>query len=220
MEKKLRVKIVLPHWFDDCLKLGRRIDEAPYQLPNPEIETVDAAAPIRMPSVDLSYIHAHESGPMAGDPPKPPREGYNIFMKKRVVLGADLNINERLRKVLAEIVAQTNGVITDNVEDADVYVGQYREGEDYVKASRRAMYVGNLTWLYWMFAHGEWTSPMNRLLHYPLVRGGIPEMHDKVITVSNYGGDARLYLENLIEACGAKFTKSMKTDNTHLITAR
>jgi hypothetical protein len=41
-----------------------------------------------------------------------------------------------------------------------------------------------------------------------------------VITVSNYGGDARLFLENLIEACGAKFTKSMKADNTHLITAR
>ena len=38
--------------------------------------------------------------------------------------------------------------------------------------------------------------------------------------MSNYGGDARLYLENLIEACGAKFTKSMKTENTHLITAR
>ncbi|KAJ6019818.1 hypothetical protein N7499_003079 [Penicillium canescens] len=25
--KKLNVKIVLPHWFDDCLKLGRRIDD-------------------------------------------------------------------------------------------------------------------------------------------------------------------------------------------------
>jgi hypothetical protein len=45
-------------------------------------------------------------------------------------------------------------------------------------------------------------------------------MKGQVITVSNYGGDARLYLENLIEATGAKFTKSMKAENTHLITAR
>ncbi|PQE17618.1 brca1 c terminus domain-containing protein [Rutstroemia sp. NJR-2017a BVV2] len=36
-EKNLRCKIVLPHWFDDCLKLGKRIDETPYLLPNPEI---------------------------------------------------------------------------------------------------------------------------------------------------------------------------------------
>lgn len=42
----------------------------------------------------------------------------------------------------------------------------------------------------------------------------------QIITVSNYGGDARLYLENLIEACGARFTRAMKTENTHLITAR
>lgn len=35
--KKLDIKVVLPHWFDDCLKLGRRIDERPYMLPNPEI---------------------------------------------------------------------------------------------------------------------------------------------------------------------------------------
>lgn len=29
-----------------------------------------------------------------------------------------------------------------------------------------------------------------------------------------------MFLENLIEASGAKFTKSMKPENTHLITAR
>ena len=35
--RKLDIKIVLPHWFDDCLRLGRRIDERPYMLPDPEI---------------------------------------------------------------------------------------------------------------------------------------------------------------------------------------
>ena len=40
------------------------------------------------------------------------------------------------------------------------------------------------------------------------------------VTVSNYGGEARIYLENLIIAAGATFTKTMKADNTHLITAR
>jgi hypothetical protein len=40
------------------------------------------------------------------------------------------------------------------------------------------------------------------------------------ISVSNYGGEARIYLENLIKSAGATFTKTMKADNTHLVTAR
>lgn len=40
------------------------------------------------------------------------------------------------------------------------------------------------------------------------------------MTVTNYQGEARAYLEKLIEACGAKFTRNMTTTNTHLIAAR
>lgn len=117
---------------------------------------------------------------MSGGPPKPPREGYNIFNGKRVMLGLDLMINDRLREVIVDIITQTKGKVTSDVDEADVYIGQYREGDDYVLASRRSAHVGNLTWLYWMFAHGEWTNPYDRLLHYPIVRGGIPGMKDKV----------------------------------------
>lgn len=58
------------------------------------------------------------------------------------------------------------------------------------------------------------------LLHYPLPENGIPGFEDFRITLSNYGGEARIYLENLVVAAGGEFTKSMKPDNTHLITAR
>ena len=37
VKRKLQIKVVLPHWFDDCLRLGRKIDEHPYELPDPEI---------------------------------------------------------------------------------------------------------------------------------------------------------------------------------------
>jgi hypothetical protein len=40
------------------------------------------------------------------------------------------------------------------------------------------------------------------------------------MTVTNYQGEARAYLEKLVEACGAKFTRNMTTTNTHLIAAR
>jgi hypothetical protein len=181
--KKLRVKIVLPHWFDDCLKLKRRIDEGPYLLPDPEIEYVDSTAHLSLPpGPDLSYTHSHEGGPMKEDPPKPPREDFNIFDGKRIMLSPDLRLSERLRNVLVGIIKQSKGKPVSNVSEADVYVGYFREGDDYVIASRRHAHVGNLTWLYWMFAHGEWTNPTNRLLHYPIVKGGIPEMRGKVGT--------------------------------------
>ena len=35
-------KIVLPHWFDDCFKLGRKIKERPYAFPDPELLREDA----------------------------------------------------------------------------------------------------------------------------------------------------------------------------------
>ncbi|KAF8440146.1 hypothetical protein BGX38DRAFT_1097298 [Terfezia claveryi] len=217
--KKLPVKIVLPHWFDDCLKLNRRIDEQPYLLPNPEIERVDSTQPIPLPrGPDLTYAHANPS--LSTQVPPSPRPNFNVFTGKRVLLGRDLGINPRLRNVISDIIKQARGEITENVLDAHVYVGQWREGPDYVTASRMGLYVGNLTWMYWMFAHGKWTSPLRRLLHYPLLKGGIPGFQKLIITVSSYGGDARLYLENLIEASGATFTKSMKAENTHLIAAR
>lgn len=131
LSKRLRVKIILPHWFDDCLKLGRRIAEGPYQFPNPEIQHVDSAAPLSMPSgPDLSYTYAHGDGPMGQDPPQPQRDGVDIFKGKKVMLGDDLGITERLQRVLINIIGQAKGSITDDVEEANVYVCHYREGDN------------------------------------------------------------------------------------------
>jgi hypothetical protein len=157
-----------------------------------------------------------EKLPLYTDTPK----RRDVFKDKRVLISEDLNINNRLRTVLQELIERGGGNIADTVHEADMYVGHWREGRDYVFASRAGIDVGNLAWLYYLITHNVWTSPLKRLLHYPLVRGGIPGFQDLRITLSNYGGEARIYLENLIQATGAEFTKSMKQENTHLITAR
>lgn len=143
-----------------------------------------------------------------------------VFKDKTVMFSEDLEINAHLRKTLEELVEGGNGTITKSVHEADMYVCRWREGRDYVFASRAGIDVGNLSWLYFMIAYNEWTSPLRRLLHYPLARNGLPGFKDLKITLSNYGGETRIYLESLITATGAEFTKSMKQDNTHLITAR
>ncbi|KAJ9151337.1 BRCT domain-containing protein [Pleurostoma richardsiae] len=220
IEKKLKCKIVLPHWFDDCFKLGKKIDEGPYLLPDPEILT---KAPDDSLEVPLSqHIEGATSAyPDYVPPPVETREGLVVFKNKKVSLSYDLGIKERLRKILGDLIKSSGGeVVGNDVEACDWFVCQFRDGPQYVRASQLGKDVGNLAWLYHLITHNEWTSPLRRLLHYPVPKEGLPGFKDLKITLSNYGGEARIYLENLVVAAGATYTKTMKADNTHLITAR
>lgn len=155
--------------------------------------------------------------PADGDSVRPP---CTVFQHRKVLLGADLNISPRLTKVVRDIIVNGGGKMVDTADACDMYIGRYRDGPQYVRAAQSCKDVGNLSWLYYLIVQNSWTSSLRRLLHYPTPRNGIEGFHGLRITVSNYGGEARIYLENLIKACGAEFTKTMKVDNTHLITAR
>ncbi|KAM7216172.1 hypothetical protein V8F06_008472 [Rhypophila decipiens] len=217
-KKNPKCKIVLPHWFDDCFRLGKRIDEGPYLLPDPEILSKGAEDEIPIPSSQ------HLDGATSVLPRvvnnNSERERLVVFAQKKVMMSADLNLNARLRKILENLIIAGDGRVVDSVDDCDMFVCHYRDGPQYVRAAQSGKQVGNLAWLYHIIVRNQWTSPTRRLLHYPIPRNGIPGFEDFKITLSNYGGDARIYLENLITAAGATYTKTMKADNTHLITAR
>lgn len=149
---------------------------------------------------------------------EPPR-AIKAFEGKSVKLGEDLNISTKLRGVITGMIQAGGGSVTSKIDEADMYVCNYREGTDYVKASQAQKDVGNLGWLYYLITHGIWTNPMQRMLHYPRPREGIPGFDSYKISISSYTGEARVYLENLIKATGAEFTKTFKQDNTHLIAA-
>ncbi|MCJ1394718.1 hypothetical protein MMC18_007598 [Xylographa bjoerkii] len=220
--KNLSCKIVLPHWFDDCLRLGRRIDEAPYLLPNPEV--MRKALTDRIPETarpDLQSAISAQPGPLptpAGSPSQE-RRRLNVFKDKTVMLSKDLEIGSHLRGTIEDLIKSAGGSITGSVNRADIYICHYREGIEYKTASWDGKVVGNLPWLYHLITHNAWTSPLRRLLHYPIARGGLPGFKKFRISLSNYNGEARIYLENLAKAAGCEFTKTMKQDNTHLITA-
>ncbi|KAF7559957.1 hypothetical protein G7046_g4196 [Stylonectria norvegica] len=222
LQRGWKGKVVLPHWFDDCFKLGKRIDETPYLLPDPEILK-------KSPEDDLAIpVNGNLEGATSATPnylPLPSddkivRPPVTIFQDKRVLLSWDLNVTTRLTKIIREIIIHGGGKMTEDVTECDMFICQYREGPQYVQAAQSCKEVGNLSWLYYLIVHNEWTSPLRRLLHYPVPKQSIEGFKGLRITVSNYGGEARIYLENLIKACGAEFTKTMKADNTHLITAR
>lgn len=165
------------------------------------------------------------SSPQAGNlpsprSPSPARDDLTVFRGRRIMLSKDLDLGSRLRRTIEDLIVHGGGTVTGSIHKADIYVCQYREGEEYKIASRAGKEVGNLPWLYYLIAHDEWTSPLRRLLHYPIARGGLPSFRKYRISLSNYGGEARLYLENLVVAAGGEFTKTLRQDNTHLITAR
>jgi hypothetical protein len=219
--KNLRLQIVLPHWFDDCLRLGKRISETPYLIPNPEIlKKNDRPPPQRISSDVIGATTPHPIDQLPS--PTPSSDGsreLDVFNDKNVMIAEDLGLGPDILKTLSSLVEGGGGAVVDEVDQADIYVCRYRDGLDYIYASQHGVDVGNLAWLYHIITNNRWTSPMRRLLHYPVPREGVPGFSEFTISVSNYSGEARTYLESLVKACGATFTKTMHQQNTHLITA-
>ncbi|KYK54946.1 BRCT domain-containing protein [Drechmeria coniospora] len=215
---RVKCKIVLPHWFDACFKLGKRIEEAPYLLPDPEILHRTPEDKLEIP-VNNNLEGATSTNPQ-WLPDVGSRSPCTVFQSRKVLLCKDLGITHRLTKVLKDIIHDGGGRLVDDVDECDTLICQFRQGHEYVQAAQSCKDIGSLSWLYYLIVHNQWRSPLHRLLHYPVPQDGIEGFDKMRITVSNYGGEARIYLENLIKACGAQFTKTMKPDNTHLITAR
>ncbi|KAF2401535.1 hypothetical protein EJ06DRAFT_581646 [Trichodelitschia bisporula] len=213
LRKKLKCMILLPNWFDDCLRLGKRISERPYLLPDPAILKSPAAyRPQTNP--DLAGAVTHSPTDMPNDTRK-----LTVFKDKRVMLAQDLGIGHGLRDILGGIIDKNGGKIVSNVDETDMYICFYRDGAEYIKASQVGKDVGNLSWLYHLITHDRWTSPLKRLLHYPVPRRGVPGFENAIISMSNYAGDERIYLQSLIKACGATYEKTLKNSCTHLVAA-
>lgn len=215
----LNIHIVLPHWFDDCLKLGKKIDEGPYLLPDPEIlKTPSERAPLGRPN-------KHVVGATMSDPQDPDsinssvRKELTVFKNRKILLDKDLQIGPVLRNALTEMIVASGGKVVDKISTANILVCKYRDGLNYRTAAANKMELGNLSWLYFLIVHNMWTSPFMRLMHYPVPRLPLPGFEKLKISLSNYSGEARTYLENLILATGAECTKTLKQENTHLITA-
>lgn len=199
------IKIVLPNWIDDCLKLRKRLDETPYLLEEggSVVEQVEKLKEIDIVNKEADAIIAQAK----------------FLNGKRFCIGQDLELSPRANDLIVSLIENSGGIVETNLDDAQYYVGKYRDGDEYRTASRKGLYVGNLNWIYWMVEHQKYISPYLKLLHYPYVRHGLPQMKKFVITSTNYSGDVRFYIMKLVEALGAEFTTSLKQRNTHLITA-
>lgn len=213
------VKVTIPHWIDACLKLQRLVSDEPYLLPKPPI--LDGKADILDSGKDLDQWEYQSPGNRSqsrGSDAELEIGHSTVLMHKKFFLGSDLHLESMLSTV-TEIIDNSGGSVVDDIHHADVYIGQYRSGSEYRDAAKLKCTIGNLTWLYYVVTHRTWVSPLQRLLHYPIVEGGIPQMRGMVISLTNYSGQGRQFLAKLITACGATFTRNLAERNTHLIAA-
>lgn len=215
------IKIVLPDWINDCIKLRRRVDDTPYCFPNPSILQLTTAERMAEAEDVEKFKYTHSSSNSEQPPQNNALDSYSdILGGKNVFLAHDLELNQLGEGVKDLIKAMGGGKIVTNVEESDIYLGKWRGGDDYITACNKGLIVGNLTWLYYMAFHNIWCSPLDHLLHYPLPPKPLKGMEGAVISVTNYIGEARQNLEELITALGAKYERNLTMSyNTHLICA-
>ncbi|KAG2357386.1 hypothetical protein BDR07DRAFT_1363282 [Suillus spraguei] len=238
------MSVLTPHWFDDSVRVGRRVPEGPYLWPNPKV-----LQPGMQVTMDDDDVEIGESGrkkrkksgetrlssPIVTEEAER-REGVNVWAGRRLLLSRSLELRKGHREAVEAniqraggIVVKVKGTSTDEegqeneeatlVDECDVFVTRYRSGKAYFKAARssRPILIGNLTWMFHVDASGTLNDPHDSLLWYPVPKGGIPGLNECEITVTNYTGAARDYLKKLIQVMGARFTPSMSQSNKVLV---
>ena len=83
-------------------------------------------------------------------------------MSKKLLLSKDLQLNNHFYKTLEGLINHGGGILTEKVEEADIYIGHYRDGDDYMKASRAGKEVANLSWLCYVINCNKYTSPFGK----------------------------------------------------------
>ncbi|KAF8210360.1 hypothetical protein K438DRAFT_1809538 [Mycena galopus ATCC 62051] len=193
------VKVLLPHWFDDAIRLGSaKLPTLPYEWPDPKVLHP-------LPSVEEAKIEKTARGSQRGPFPGPAEPVSKVWDGRKIILSFSLGLDDERRRVVEEAEA-------DQVPDCNILITSGGLGPDFSRyqAVRANKIIGTLNWLF----------PMDQLLHYPVKK--IPLLHDFTkhqITVTNYTGEAREYLKRLIQIMGATFTPNMSGENTVLIAA-
>ncbi|KAI8055723.1 BRCT domain-containing protein [Syncephalis plumigaleata] len=219
---ELGIKVVLPHWLDDCFRLRRRIPEHQYLFPNPPLlqhhPWLSVSSEVNTPlnsnteTTETTAIdHLNNTSP--SDP--------QCLLGYRIYLADDLKLADETVTLLEKRINEAGGQLCKEYtsDQVDIVICRWRTSRAYQQAIMSNKIVGTLNWLFHLLITHRLESSTNQLLHYPPPKHGMPDMRHFIITISNYSGMAREYLKRLIILCGAQYTAEMTRRNTHVICA-
>ncbi|KAI0344360.1 hypothetical protein BDW22DRAFT_1355739 [Trametopsis cervina] len=237
------MKVVVPHWFDDVVRLGvRTLSTEEYEWPEPKLfsafgvggvgattQGMDTHAAKRSKPLSAERIALYETALGQGsNAPLQTSSTKNVWKDLKIVLGSSLDLNGSQRQAHKADITREGGQVLEfaspeeelgAIEKADIYITRYRAGPTFVKAYRLNKTIGTLPWLWYVRATGTFSRPTEQLLHYPIPRRPINSFSDHIITVTNYTGKDREYIKKLITTMGAEFTASMSGKNTVVVAA-
>ncbi|KAJ3936502.1 MAG: hypothetical protein NXY57DRAFT_885636, partial [Lentinula lateritia] len=239
-KKDAPITILLPHWFDDVLRLGMaNLDISPYEWPDPLVLQPPAPSDNDRkkrshkfePNKEVLFSTASWNAESATTKMVSPKQ---VFEQRRVLLAASLELGER-RKAIESFIKRAHGIIVtigtsddegdankeaEKIFDCDIYVTRFRSGTAYYRAARAGKTIASLSWIFHVLSIGILTPPLDQLLHYPIPKKPIEGFYTHEITITNFTGEAREYIKKLVCIMGAKFTPSMSSKNTVLIAAQ
>ncbi|KAJ9052403.1 regulator of Ty1 Transposition [Entomophthora muscae] len=207
--------VVTPHWFDDCLKLRKRINEGPYCFPDP---------PVLSPTFNPGSSHFIQSvgnESLANISIDLTVESPGLFLKGQCFYFDDgLEVTQGgLDSIMSQLKSSGANVADAFTSDVTCYVCQDRSSKYYFKSLESGLYIGTLTWVYHFLINARFDPPSHQLLFYPPPPAPAAGMQTFHVTFTNYSAGARQYLTRLIEAMGASCSPHLTPSNTHLVSA-
>ena len=151
-QKETRVKILVPHWFDDVVRLGvATIPTLQYEWPDPKVLRLAPPSPkgkrAHKPPEEKASLYksivlgTSEDGEIPGNLGKA-AERIDVWKGKRILLSVSLGLNPGRREAVVAGVKRFGGVVVnaknssdeaDKVGNADVLITKFRAGPAYFK---------------------------------------------------------------------------------------
>ncbi|KAJ3205438.1 hypothetical protein HK099_000825 [Clydaea vesicula] len=210
---KLNLKIVLPHFFNDCLKIKRNLPIEPYLFPNPMLFNCN---PEDFLTRNNMNVKSRKSGKLELDTEKTLfLSDYCFFLSQSFVSALPLSEYNDIIEKLSTFGASFVETYKENL--VQIVLLETRDSYDYVNAINDGKIVANLYWVQEVIKKKFFIDPGEFIFYQPIPSKKIPGLNKIVASVSNYVNDARDHVIKMCELVGIQYTPELSKICTHLI---
>lgn len=166
-QKETQVKVLVPHWFDDSVRLGiRGLSTAAYEWPEPTILTFgkpspetgevgdSSLRPQNKLSQDKKALYKAALMTAEQEAKLSQAETRDIWGRRHILLSPDLELSDGRRQAIEAGIARSGGVVVDydaqhadTEYEFDVLIARYRWGPLYVQVTHPFHRHGFKSWL-------------------------------------------------------------------------